>query len=343
MSIAVRNITKKFRRFMALENITLEIPAGELVALLGPSGCGKTTLLRIIAGLEFPDSGTIQFDGRNITDRTARDRNVGFVFQHYALFRHMTVFENIAFGLRVRPRKLRPSKEQVHHKVEELLKLIQLRHVASRYPSQLSGGQRQRVALARALAVEPSVLLLDEPFGSLDAKVRLELRRWLRQLHDEVKITSVFVTHDQEEALEVADRVAVMNEGRIEQIGPPEEVYNHPASPFVYNFLGNVNLFHGRIDDGNTYIQDGATGHLVYVRPHLLEIRRLPNGGNHFRATIKHISSAGPLVKVETVTEWGMPVHVEMSQERFRALQLAKNEAVFVVPRDVKVFQAKAL
>src|SRR5437773_195284 len=250
MSIQAINISKRFGQFVALDNVDLEIPSGELVALLGPSGSGKTTLLRVIAGLEFADSGSVQFDGRDISDRTARERRVGFVFQHYALFRHMTVFENIAFGLRVRPRDSRPSKKQIEAKVHELLKLIQLETLAQRYPSQLSGGQRQRVALARALAVEPSVLLLDEPFGALDAKVRLELRRWLRQLHDEIHVTSVFVTHDQEEALEVADRVVVMNHGRIEQIGSPEEVYNQPATPFVYNFLGNVNLFHGRIDGG---------------------------------------------------------------------------------------------
>ncbi len=254
MSIQAVNITKRFGRFLALDNVDLEIPSGELVALLGPSGSGKTTLLRIIAGLEFADSGSVRFDGNDISGQTARERRVGFVFQHYALFRHMTVFENIAFGLKVRPRQYRPSKNRIRAKVQELLKLIQLETLAQRYPSQLSGGQRQRVALARALAVEPSVMLLDEPFGALDAKVRMELRRWLRQLHDEIHVTSVFVTHDQEEALEVADRVVVMNNGRIEQVGSPEEVYNHPATAFVYNFLGNVNLFHGRVDDGKTYI-----------------------------------------------------------------------------------------
>src|SRR5450755_1353167 len=233
MSIEVRKIQKNFGSFVALDNVSLDIPTGELVALLGPSGSGKTTLLRIIAGLELPDSGEVRFDSEEATNRSVRDRQVGFVFQHYALFKHMTVFENIAFGLRVRPRNVRPSKEQIHAKVHELLRLIQLKNLSGRYPSQLSGGQRQRVALARALAVEPSVLLLDEPFGSLDAKVRLELRRWLRQLHDEVHITSIFVTHDQEEALEVADRVAVMNQGRIEQFASPEEVYDHPATPFV--------------------------------------------------------------------------------------------------------------
>src|SRR5437660_800019 len=291
MSIEAINITKKFGQFTALNNVDLEIPSGELVALLGPSGSGKTTLLRIIAGLEFADTGNVRFDGKDISDRTARERRVGFVFQHYALFRHMTVFENIAFGLKVRPRQSRPSRLQIRTKVQELLKLIQLETLAQRYPSQLSGGQRQRVALARALAVEPSVLLLDEPFGALDAKVRMELRRWLRQLHDEIHVTSVFVTHDQEEALEVADRVVVMDHGRIEQIGSPEEVYNQPATPFVYNFLGNVNLFHGRIDGDKAYINERETGHVVYVRPHLLEIDREPNGASHFRARIKHINS----------------------------------------------------
>src|SRR5258706_827784 len=284
MSIEVRSVTKRFGGFTALNGVSLDVPAGELVALLGPSGSGKTTLLRVIAGLEFPESGAILFHGEDATDRTARERRVGFVFQHYALFRHMTVFENIAVGLRVRPRDFRPSNAQIRAKVLELLKLIQLGNLSDRYPSQLSGGQRQRVALARALAVESSVLLLDEPFGALDAKVRMELRRWLRQLHDEIHVTSVFVTHDQEEALEVADRVVVMNSGHIEQVGSPEEVYNHPATPFVYNFLGNVNLFHGRIDEGKAYIHEKETGHVVYVRPHSLEIDRLPNGGSHFQA-----------------------------------------------------------
>jgi sulfate transport system ATP-binding protein len=221
------------------------------------------------------------------------------------------------------------------------LKLIQLENLADRYPSQLSGGQRQRVALARALAVEPPVLLLDEPFGALDAKVRMELRRWLRQLHDEIHITSVFVTHDQEEALEVADRVVVMNEGGIEQVGSPDDVYNHPASPFVYNFLGNVNLFHGRVEEDKTYIHEVETGHVVYVRPHLLDIARLPNGGSHFRARIKHINAAGPLVKVEAIAEWGDPVRVELPQERFRSLQLMKNEEVFIIPKEVQVFPVR--
>jgi sulfate/thiosulfate transport system ATP-binding protein len=352
MSIEVTNITKGFGSFTALHHVDLQIPTGELVALLGPSGSGKTTLLRIIAGLEVADSGTVCFDGDDITDRSARERRVGFVFQHYALFRHMTVFENIAFGLKVRPAKLRPPKEAIRAKVHELLRLIQLESLAHRYPSQLSGGQRQRVALARALAVEPSVLLLDEPFGALDAKVRLELRRWLRQLHDEIHITSVFVTHDQEEALEVADRVVVMNQGHIEQVGSPDEVYDHPATPFVYKFLGNVNLFHGRVDDGQASIQHGVSQDgqtypdqetVVYVRPHFLEIQRQPNGGSHFRAIIKHINSAGPLVKIDALAEWGNLVHVELPQQEFRELRLTKNEAVFVIPREMKVFHKRAV
>jgi sulfate transport system ATP-binding protein len=339
VSITASGITKQFGQFTALDNVDLDVQAGQLVALLGPSGSGKTTLLRIIAGLEFADSGSIHFDGRDISRQTAGERRVGFVFQHYALFRHMTVFENIAFGLRVRPRKTRLRDEAIRKRVGDLLDLIQLSAQAGRYPSQLSGGQRQRVALARALAVEPSVLLLDEPFGALDAKVRQELRRWLRQLHDEVHITSLFVTHDQEEALEVSDRVAVMNAGKIVQIGTPDEVYNHPATSFVYNFLGNVNLFNGRVDGGTTYIHPAKTDHVVFVRPHLLDIAREPAGENSFGATIKHINAAGPLVKVDAVTEWGDPVNVETTQERFRELALIKGDRIHIVPRDVAVFQ----
>ena len=248
MSIEIRNIQKNFNSFSALNNVSLDVPSGELVALLGPSGCGKTTLLRIIAGLETADKGSIHFHGNDTTHSDVRERQVGFVFQHYALFRHMTVFENVAFGLRVRPKNTRPSDNEIKRRVHELLELVQLDWLADRYPPQLSGGQRQRIALARALAVEPKVLLLDEPFGALDAKVRKDLRRWLRRLHDELHITSVFVTHDQEEALEVADRIVVMNHGKVEQIGSPQEVYDKPASPFVYQFLGNVNLFRSRID-----------------------------------------------------------------------------------------------
>src|SRR5688572_12798195 len=256
MGIEVRDVSKKFGTYEALKGINLSIPDGELLALLGPSGSGKTTLLRIIAGLDFPDSGSIELNGEDASLRTASERRVGFVFQHYALFRHMTVFENVAFGLRVRPRNVRPPKEEINERVNTLLRLVQLDWVGARYPGQLSGGQRQRIALARALAVEPKVLLLDEPFGALDARVRKELRLWLRRLHDEINIACIFVTHDQEEALEVADRVAIMDKGKIEQIGTPEDVYENPANPFVYSFLGNVNLFHGRVHSGKARIGD---------------------------------------------------------------------------------------
>ena len=241
MSIEVQNIKKTFGNFVALNDISLDIPKGEITALLGPSGCGKTTLLRIIAGLETPDSGVIKFSGEDQTNKHVKDRNVGFVFQHYALFRHMNVFENIAFGLRVRPRKVRPDKKTIHESVMRLITMVQLEGYVNRFPSELSGGQRQRVALARALAVEPSVLLLDEPFGALDAKVRKELRRWIRRLHDEIHVTSVFVTHDQDEALEVSDTIVIVNKGKIEQSGSPEAVCDSPANPFVADFLSDVN------------------------------------------------------------------------------------------------------
>jgi len=347
MRIEIQNLTKKFGAFAALKDISMGIESGELLALLGPSGCGKTTLLRVLAGLEFADGGSIRFDGTDATNQSVRARKVGFVFQHYALFRHINVFENIAFGLRVRSRKMRPARYVIDAKVKELLNLVKLEEMSGRYPSQLSGGQRQRVALARALAVEPRVLLLDEPFGALDAKVRQELRR----LHDEIHITSVFVTHDQEEALEVADRVVVMNEGRVEQIGAPEKVYHQPATPFVYNFLGHVNLFRGRVEGDKIYIgnmeielpenaqRDGKTA-TVYVRPHLLEIEEQPNHHNHFRATVKHIHAAGPQVKVELMTEWGDLIHVEISQKRYRALRLQRDVEVFVTPKEKKVFMA---
>src|SRR5712675_2816044 len=248
MSIALRGIGKQFGEFAAVKDIDLDVPTGALIALLGPSGCGKTTLLRIIAGLETPDEGQVLFDGRDATLWPIRDRNVGFVFQHYALFRHLSVYENVAFGLRVRPRAVRLSETDIRARVDELLELVQLGWLAHRYPAQLSGGQRQRVALARALAVEPRLLLLDEPFGALDAQVRKELRRWLRRLHDELQITSIFVTHDQDEALEVADRIVLMNKGRVEQAGTAQEVYEKPGTAFAYSFLGAVNRFAGRID-----------------------------------------------------------------------------------------------
>lgn len=371
MSIELQGITKMFGDFTALQDVQLSIATGKLVALLGPSGSGKTTLLRIIAGLEIPEHGAVLFEGADVTHRRASDRQVGFVFQHYALFRHMTVFENIAFGLRVKPRRERLAEPVLAARVQELLRLVQLEPLAGRYPSQLSGGQRQRVALARALAVQPKILLLDEPFGALDARVRQELRRWLRRLHDDIGITSVFVTHDQEEALELADCVVVMHEGRIEQIGTPEEVYEHPATPFVYRFLGNVNLFHGRMEAGTVHVGEfamewplgappdttsaampgrhvdesgeycafhRATPAMIFARPHLLEIDYQPTAPPQFRATVTHLNAAGPVVKVELATQSGAVVHVELSQERYRYLRLQKGAEVFVGVKDMQVF-----
>ncbi len=349
MSIEVKNITKTFGNFTALKDVSLKVPTGELVALLGPSGSGKTTLLRIIAGLEQQDSGQVFFEGEDTTHSHPRERRVGFVFQHYALFRHMTVFENVAFGLRIKPRRMRPPEEEIRKNAHNLLKMVQLDWLADRYPGQLSGGQRQRVALARALAVQPKVLLLDEPFGSLDAKVRMELRRWLRRLHDEIHITSVFVTHDQEEALEVADYVVVMNEGRIEQIGAPEEVYDNPANPFVYNFLGNVNLFHSQIRDGKAYIgnyaidlpvpgQNGAKNAVVCVRPHQLNVSHQQPSANFIHARVKHINRAGPVIKLELTTDWGDDVHAELPQERLQEISLEKGKQVFVGFQEMRIF-----
>jgi sulfate/thiosulfate transport system ATP-binding protein len=350
MSIEVRNVTKAFGAFEALKDVSLEIPEGELVALLGPSGSGKTSLLRIIAGLESPDRGTVLFQGEDATDRHVRERRVGFVFQHYALFRHMSVFENVAFGLRVRPRKVRAGEEEIRNTVMELLKLVQLDWLAHRLPSQLSGGQRQRVALARALAVKPRVLLLDEPFGALDAKVRKELRRWLRRLHEEVHVTSVFVTHDQEEAMEVADRVVVMNEGRVEQVGTPEQVYDHPATPFVYGFLGNVNLFHGRLSEGKVRIAGGeweAPGldgvpdqeAVAYVRTYEVDLTRDPNGRPAIEAVVRHVRRFGPMVRLEMDrAEDGQLIEAEVSRARFEELGLARGERVYVSPRSARVF-----
>jgi sulfate transport system ATP-binding protein len=307
MGIEIANVTKRFGNFTALKEVNLRVNPGELVALLGPSGSGKTTLLRVIAGLETPDVGSLLFGGEDATTQHVRERRVGFVFQHYALFRHMTVFENVAFGLRVRPRRIRPPRDEIRTRVTELLQLVQLEGFARRYPSQMSGGQRQRVALARALAVEPKVLLLDEPFGALDAKVRQELRRWLRRLHEEIHVTSVFVTHDQDEALEVADRVVVMNAGCIEQVGTPEEVFRDPGSAFVMNFLGTVNVFHRRVS-GLTPDVDaieiqcpdelpaGSRPARIFVRPHNLEINTHSSGKPRLRGRVQFINSAGPQV-----------------------------------------------
>ena len=377
MSIEIRNVSKQFGNFHALRDVSLNIASGELVALLGPSGCGKTTLLRIIAGLESPDQGSILFAGADTTAVHVRERQVGFVFQHYALFRHMTVFENVAFGLRVKPRSLRPSAAQIKQKVHDLLRLVQLDWLAERYPAQLSGGQRQRIALARALAVEPKVLLLDEPFGALDAKVRKELRRWLRRLHDELNVTSIFVTHDQEEALEVADRVVVMNAGEVEQMGTPQEVWEHPASPFVYGFLGDVNLFHGRAHQGQVHLdglQMDSPEHAqadnaqawAYVRPHDLQVTRhsaaapgaagaagvgsAPGAvaGEGMLARLDRSMVVGALARLELMPlshasagleEQGSAlIEAHMPAQQFKDEGFTEGEVLLVTPRRARVF-----
>ena len=349
MSIEVRSVSKTFGEFAALRDVTLVIPEGELVALLGPSGSGKTTLLRIMSGLETPDPGSGGVVYRDdASGREIRERNVGFVFQHYALFRHMTVFENVAFGLRVLPRARRPSRDDIRRRVIELLRLVHLEGLAGRYPAELSGGQRQRIALARCLAVEPRWLLLDEPFGALDAQVRVELRSWLRKLHDEIGLTSVFVTHDQEEAMELADRIVVMHCGSIEQVGTPDDVFHRPASEFVLSFLGNVNLFRGRIEDGKAHFgslaidvaggSSGATAARVFVRPHDFEVALERGPGPSIEATVARIHSAGPRVKLELRSVSGDDVHAELPQDRYRLLGLAVGRRVFLNPREIKVF-----
>jgi len=350
MSIEVRNVSKNFGAFSALRDVTVDIPSGELVALLGPSGCGKTTLLRIIAGLEVPDAGRILFHGEDATQEHARERNVGFVFQHYALFRHMTVFDNVAFGLRVKPRAQRLPESEIRRRAHELLQLVQLDWLADRFPPQLSGGQRQRIALARALAVEPKVLLLDEPFGALDARVRKDLRRWIRRLHDEIHVTSVFVTHDQEEALEVADRIVVLNHGHIEQVGTPEQVYDQPANAFVYQFLGDVNLFHARVHDERVLIGDAeveldhhtlGTGDdaQVFVRPHDIEVLLAPNGSATLPALVREIRALGAFIRLELDREDGQGgVEVQITREQYREFGLKRGQRVYLRPRAARVF-----
>ena len=362
MSISIQNIQKKFGTYKAISNVSIDIHTGELVALLGPSGCGKTTLLRIIAGLESADAGTILFSGEDTTHVHVRERQVGFVFQHYALFRHMTVFENVAFGLRVRPRSERPSEAQIRDKVHALLNLVQLDWLADRYPSQLSGGQRQRIALSRALAVEPRVLLLDEPFGALDAKVRKELRRWLRRLHDDLNVTTIFVTHDQEEALEVADRVVVMNQGRVEQVGAPQQVWEHPANPFVYGFLGDVNLFHGRAHEGEMRIDDhplrlSSPEHravrdakaTAYVRPHDFDVRRYQRGKDGIVARLTRVIVVGPIARLEFEVEEGETttlasdsspqlIEVQIPAAQWREQGFVEGETLLLTPRHARVF-----
>ncbi len=335
MSIQVTNIRRTFGAFTALDGVDLNVPSGKLVALLGPSGSGKTSLLRIIAGLDQADtgSGRILFHGEDVTDVPAGKRKVGFVFQHYALFRHMTVFQNIAFGLNVRPRRTRPSTAAIAERVQRLLKLVQLEGLDGRYPHQLSGGQRQRVALARALAVEPKVLLLDEPFGALDAKVRKELRRWLRRFHEEIHLTTLFVTHDQEEALEIADEVVIMNNARVEQVGTPQEVYDRPASPFVYQFLGNVNVLRAQaLAHGGAHAAGAAVVEAdgqVYVRPHDIEVVRDEPGEVGLPAVIRHIHAAGPQARLTLEqVQTREPVEVEISRTELTDLGLDVNDLV---------------
>ncbi|SLM48987.1 sulfate/thiosulfate transporter subunit; ATP-binding component of ABC superfamily [Nitrospira japonica] len=352
MSIQVDHVTKRFGTFTVLSDVSLHVQSGELVALLGPSGCGKTTLLRILAGLERPDEGRILLHGHEVTDQRITERRVGFVFQHYALFRHLSVAENVAFGLKVLPRAKRPSPDYIRNKVEELLSLVQLRAMADRYPSQLSGGQRQRVALARALAVEPKLLLLDEPFGALDAKVRKELRRWLRRLHDELHITSILVTHDQEEALESADRIVVLNQGHIEQIGTPDEVYEQPATPFVYRFLGDVNVFHGRAPhervahdslEGHhlsSWTEAGGDHEVAFVRPHDLELSLERTTNAQLETTVRLVINAGARVLLElSTTDSGQHIEVELTKDRYRELKLQQGDVVFIHPRQLQVFR----
>ena len=353
MSIQVNHISKQFGHFAALDDVSLDFPSGELVALLGPSGCGKTTLLRIIAGLEQADAGQVLLDGEDASGTHVRERQVGFVFQHYALFKHMTVFDNVAFGMRMKPRGQRPTESQIRAKVKELLDLVQLNWLADRFPAQLSGGQRQRIALARALAVEPRVLLLDEPFGALDAKVRKELRRWLRKLHDELHITSIFVTHDQEEALEVADRVVLMNHGKVEQVGTPEEVYSRPATPFVYSFLGSINLFRGRMDDEHICVGQDLIAHpshgfrhgtevVAFARPHELEIAVSEEVASGIPARISRILAFGITARIELDGLSGTPAQhfeVELTRERVADLGLIEGQSVQLVPSRLSVFE----
>ncbi|MDA3977520.1 MULTISPECIES: sulfate/molybdate ABC transporter ATP-binding protein [Gallibacterium] len=351
MTIRIENLNKTFGQFTALSQINLEFPQGEFTALLGPSGCGKTTLLRIIAGLDFADSGNILFSGREVSHLSAKERKVGFVFQHYALFRHLTIFENVAFGLRIQPRKQRLSAAEIEQRVMELLRLVQLEKFAQSYPDRLSGGQRQRVALARALAVKPEVLLLDEPFSALDAQVRKTLRRWLAQLQKELNITSIFVTHDQEEALEVADRIVVMNQGKIEQVDQPEQVYHAPQSQFVNSFVGDSNVFRGVLDQENFIVgefahrltkQQTATTNgdtVAYVRPYELTLSRSAENALA-KGEIVHIYSIGFLARIEIMSAQSeQPIEVLLTKEKLQTEQFKVGETVFLIPDNLSLFQ----
>lgn len=350
MSVHIQQISKNFGRFPALRSIDLDIPTGELVALLGPSGSGKTTLLRILAGLEIPDSGTVLFEQTDVTNQSPRDRKIGMVFQHYALFRNMSVADNIGFGLRVLARKDRPSAAEAKQKVNELIHLVQLEGLASRYPSQLSGGQRQRVGLARALATDPKVLLLDEPFGALDAQVRKELRAWLKNLHKRLHVTSIFVTHDQEEALEIADRIVVLHQGQIQQVGPPAEVYNAPKTPFVARFLGNVSLLKGDANRGqirvenvpltsSAQIADGEVS--VYIRPHDIEIVTVDADKIAvLPAELTGIDAVGGLLRISASTNGGQALHLEMPALAARERPVEVGQKVLLKLHSPHVFSA---
>jgi sulfate transport system ATP-binding protein len=346
MTLEVDGITKRFGDFPALFDVTLKGEPGEFLALLGPSGSGKTTLLRILAGLEFPDAGALRMGGEDLLNKPARERRVGMVFQHYALFRHMSVADNVAFGLTVRSRKEKRPRAQIRARVEELLQLVQLDGMGKRYPHQLSGGQRQRVALARALAIEPLMLLLDEPFGALDAKVRKELRRWLRHIHDQTSVTTVFVTHDQDEALDLADRIVVLNKGRIEQVGKPEEVYAEPASAFVYDFLGNTNRFDGEIRSGR-FLIDGYAAPFVgktdpgvavaYARPY--DLRIAGEGEDGFAVEVTAVFRAAPAPRLETRRiQGGGFVEVELPRGT-DARDLNKGDHIKLAANHLRVFR----
>jgi sulfate transport system ATP-binding protein len=349
MMITTNKISKRFGSFQALNEVSITVEKGKLVALLGPSGSGKTTLLRIFAGLDQADSGELTIDGIDASNLQAKDRQVGFVFQHYALFRHMTIADNIAFGLKVRKGKNKLPKDAIDAKVADLLSLVQLKGLAKRYPSQLSGGQRQRVALARALAVEPRLLLLDEPFGALDAQVRKDLRRWLRRLHDEMGLTSIFVTHDQEEALELADTVVVMNSGQIEQIGSPADIYDHPATPFVFQFLGNANRLNGEIKNGEAHthgwtwpapgLPDGPA--VVFLRPH--EIDMTSPRADAQVAKIRHPLILGPIVRAELELPDGSFLEVELSREEHQSVNPIEGSMVKIAPKRLTVFAGSVM
>lgn len=337
-TIEIRNLNKKFDNFVALNNINLTLQKGKLTALLGPRGSGKTTLLRIIAGLESADSGEVHFFGENITKESPKNRGIGFVFQHYALFKHLNVFENIAFGLKIRPKATRPSKEVIKNKVFELLKMVQLESLANRFPSELSGGQKQRVALARALAIQPQILLLDEPFGALDAKVRADLRKWLRKLHDEIHITSIFVTHDQEEALEVSDEIVIMNAGQIEQIGTPESVYENPANPFVYSFLGNVNLFKARIKDG-VLVTETSENETFFIRPNEVEISLEKKDGSSLGKILHSRVLGGKIVlEIEIGENDTQIIEAEINKAILNEIRAKNLQNIYVNFRNLKAF-----